>query len=172
MSNVTMTVAQAKDLREAIDIGLDAAVSQATEYHDRMRGHRPERHEEYDRDVAKVNAAGSMLSGMIAAAQAPATQPMPRSRFLPVEATRSMLDAGRAAAAGGGDTAEVYRAMVDAAHGSEALRVMDAWLVEIDRLVGELIVAVSAHEGGQSAGLYELLMTRIRALPAEAVPPH
>ena len=42
---------------EALEIGRDAAAQVAAEYHESMRGYRPEQHAARDADVAKIDAA-------------------------------------------------------------------------------------------------------------------
>lgn len=66
---ITLTLEQARTLAEALDIGIECAAEDAAQFHEGMAGYVPGEHERWDRDVAKVKAAGALLGQLIQGAE-------------------------------------------------------------------------------------------------------
>ena len=71
---ISLSLAQAQSLLDALDIGLGAAATEAAEYHEAMKGYRPERHKELDDDARKISAEITLLGQLIDAASPSSAQ--------------------------------------------------------------------------------------------------
>ena len=66
MTTITIDRATVEQALEALELGYDAAKSEADQYHAAMAGFRPERHAQMDADVQQIAAAITALRAALA----------------------------------------------------------------------------------------------------------
>ena len=66
---INLTMEQAQAVFDALDIGLGAATEEAANFHEAMKGYKPDQHKRLDDDAAKVNAAVTLMGQLMESAR-------------------------------------------------------------------------------------------------------